>query len=350
MFYHRTLYFNFENLSLRRTIRSNSLSTFFRYKPMCSYIHTYLYLDMNIPFLNKKYASSSIYHLIPFLQSTLLNKTHFFWKNGSLKHVYLWGTKFTWFLACGIFVYINYNNFAIQCQSCVEQDLILQEDKLNIDENTSIFMSMENLIKTKQREIIQALEAIDGQKFKEDLWEKDGIVGKTYLTPSYLFDEDAIHFHSIYKNVCDNYDKEYYSKFKKWCDQYFYIKHREESRGIGGIFFDDLNDKNSKELFSFVKDCLNAFLPSYIPILLRRKDMDYTFKEKQFQQIRCGRYAEFNLVYDRGTAFGLNVPGSRIESILMTLPLTASWEYQYIPEDPREKRLIEVLKNPKEWA
>ncbi|QSL67141.1 hypothetical protein MERGE_001530 [Pneumocystis wakefieldiae] len=129
--------------------------------------------------------------------------------------------------------------------------------------------------------------------------------GGSDLSPAYLFDEDAIHFHHTYKTVCDHYDKEYYPKFKKWCDEYFFIKHRKECRGIGGIFFDDLDDKGSEEIFSFVKDCLNAFLPSYIPIILRRK---------LFQQIRRGRYVEFNLMYDRGTVFGLNVPESRVES------------------------------------
>ncbi|KAG5440383.1 hypothetical protein PCK2_000516, partial [Pneumocystis canis] len=149
--------------------------------------------------------------------------------------------------------------------------------------------------------------------------------------------------------TCDRYDKKYYPKFKKCCDEYFYNKHRGECRGIGGIFFDNLNDKNPEELFSFIKDCIDTFLPSYIPIILRRKDMDYTSDEKQFQQIIRGRYVEFNLLYDRGTAFGFNTPGSRIESILMALPLNATWIYQYVPKDPREQRLMEILQHPKEW-
>ncbi|KAF2203291.1 Coproporphyrinogen oxidase [Delitschia confertaspora ATCC 74209] len=173
------------------------------------------------------------------------------------------------------------------------------------------------------------------------------------LTPSYLFDEDAIHFHKTVKEACDKHDKEYYPRFKKWCDEYFNNKHRGETRGVGGIFFDDLDDteKDQEQLFSFVQDCLSAFLPSYLPIINRRKDMPFTDKEKQWQQLRRGRYVEFNLVHDRGTAFGLNTPGSRVESILMSLPLTARWEYMHQPEKgSREERLVEVLKNPREWV
>ncbi|KAF3927184.1 hypothetical protein ABW20_dc0103557 [Dactylellina cionopaga] len=138
--------------------------------------------------------------------------------------------------------------------------------------------------------------------------------GGTDLTPSYLFDEDAIHFHKTIKEACDKHDKEYFPKFKKWCDEYFYVKHREEGRGVGGIFFDDLDDKDPEQLFAFVQDCLKAFLPSYVPIIERRKDMPFTPAEKEWQQLRRGRYVEFNLVHDRGTAFGLNTPGARVES------------------------------------
>jgi coproporphyrinogen III oxidase len=173
------------------------------------------------------------------------------------------------------------------------------------------------------------------------------------LTPSYLFDEDAIHFHKTIKDACDAHDKNYYPRFKKWCDDYFYNKHRLESRGIGGIFFDDLDDteRDRENTFAFVQDCLRAFLPSYMPIIERRKDMPFTAAQKEWQQIRRGRYVEFNLVHDRGTAFGLNAPGPRVESILMSLPLTASWKYMYEPE-PRswEQRLVDVLQNPKEWV
>ena len=177
--------------------------------------------------------------------------------------------------------------------------------------------------------------------------------GGTDLTPSYLFDEDAIHFHKTIKSACDAHDKDYYPRFKRWCDEYFRNKHRGESRGVGGIFFDDLDasERDRENTFAFVQDCLGAFLPSYVPILEKRKDMAYTAAEKEWQQIRRGRYVEFNLVHDRGTAFGLNTPGSRTESILMSLPLTATWKYMHEPEKgSREQRLVEVLRDPKEWV
>ncbi len=177
--------------------------------------------------------------------------------------------------------------------------------------------------------------------------------GGTDLTPSYLFDEDAIHFHKTIKEACDKHDKAYYPRFKKWCDTYFNNKHRSEARGIGGIFFDDLDEteKDQENLFAFCQTCLKAFLPSYVPIINKRKNMPFTEQEKQWQQIRRGRYVEFNLVHDRGTAFGLNAPSARVESILMSLPLTASWRYMYEPEKgSREQRLVDVLKEPREWV
>jgi coproporphyrinogen III oxidase len=177
--------------------------------------------------------------------------------------------------------------------------------------------------------------------------------GGTDLTPSYLFDEDAIHFHKTIKDACDAHDKTYYPRFKRWCDEYFLNKHRGEARGVGGIFFDDLDatERDRENTFAFVKDCLESFLPSYIPIIERRKDMAFTPAEKEWQQIRRGRYVEFNLVHDRGTAFGLNTPGSRTESILMSLPLTATWRYMHEPDaKSREQRLVDVLRTPKEWV
>lgn len=177
--------------------------------------------------------------------------------------------------------------------------------------------------------------------------------GGADLTPSYLFDEDAIQFHKSLKDVCDAHDRTYYPRFKKWCDEYFYNKHRGESRGIGGIFFDDLDETvNDKEnTFAFIQDALKSFVPTYVPIVRRRKDMPFTEREKEWQQIRRGKYVEFNLVHDRGTAFGLNTPGARVESILMSLPLTASWKYMFEPEPgSREERLVEVLRTPKEWV
>lgn len=197
--------------------------------------------------------------------------------------------------------------------------------------------------------------------------------GGTDLTPSYLFEEDARHFHKTIKAACDKHDKDYYPRFKKWCDDYFKIPHRGEARGIGGIFFDDLdasmapNSKNPQEdLFQFVVSGLESFLPSYLPIIKKRKDMPYTPQQKEWQQLRRGRYVEFNLIYDRGTSFGLRTPSARVEAILMSLPLTARWEYMHpvsgtgvsanVEEEgedgdnEREKELMEVLKNPKEWV
>ncbi|PKS13092.1 hypothetical protein jhhlp_000433 [Lomentospora prolificans] len=173
------------------------------------------------------------------------------------------------------------------------------------------------------------------------------------LTPSYLFEEDAVHFHKTIKDVCDKHDKSYYPRFKKWCDEYFYIKHRGESRGVGGIFFDDLDESeaSAEKTFAFIQDGLKSFLPSYIPIIQKRKDMPFTEAQKEWQQIRRGRYVEFNLVHDRGTAFGLNTPGSRVESILMSLPVTATWKYMHSPEPGTpEQELLDVLKNPREWV
>ena len=177
--------------------------------------------------------------------------------------------------------------------------------------------------------------------------------GGTDLTPAYLFDEDAVHFHAAVRAACERHGRDYYPRFKTWCDRYFRLSHRGEARGVGGIFFDDLDEQTSDQesLFSFVQDCTRAFLPSYLPILERRMDMPYGEKEKAWQQLRRGRYVEFNLVHDRGTSFGLNTPGARVESILMSLPLTARWEYMHEPEQgSREEKLLSVLKEPKEWV
>eukprot|EP00916_Digyalum_oweni_P023883 GHVL01039555.1.p1 GENE.GHVL01039555.1~~GHVL01039555.1.p1 ORF type:complete len:310 (+),score=107.10 GHVL01039555.1:533-1462(+) len=136
--------------------------------------------------------------------------------------------------------------------------------------------------------------------------------GGTDLTPSYLFDDDARQFHGSFKDICDGYNINYYPKFKKWCDDYFWLSHRNESRGVGGIFFDDLNDMKPSILLNFCKDCLKNFKKSYNPILIRRIHMDFTENEKIWQQLRRGRYVEFNLVHDRGTKFGFNTPNCRI--------------------------------------
>ena len=173
--------------------------------------------------------------------------------------------------------------------------------------------------------------------------------GGADLTPSYLFEEDAVHFHTVLKNACDRHEVADYGAYKTWCDDYFHIKHRGERRGLGGIFFDDLNSASKDECFAFVEDCAQSFLSGYLPILERRKDLTYTEQQKDWQQIRRGRYVEFNLVYDRGTKFGLTANG-RIESILMSLPLTSRWEYCHeVDSGSEEERLLQVLHEPKDW-
>lgn len=174
--------------------------------------------------------------------------------------------------------------------------------------------------------------------------------GGTDLTPSYLYEDDAQHFHGVLKDACNRHDPEYYPRFKKWCDDYFLIKHRGERRGIGGIFFDDLNDRNADEIFAFSSDCANHVVDAYVPIVERRKDESYTSEQKQWQQLRRARYVEYNLVYDRGTVFGLKT-GGRIESILMSLPLTARWEYDHHPVPGSwEDKSLQAMINPREWA
>lgn len=171
------------------------------------------------------------------------------------------------------------------------------------------------------------------------------------LTPTYLNQEDAVHFHRTLKEACDQHGPDIYPKFKKWCDDYFFIVHRGERRGIGGIFFDDLDSPSKEEAFRFVKTCAEAVVPSYVPIVKKHCDDSYTPRDKLWQQLRRGRYVEFNLLYDRGTKFGLFTPGSRIESILMSLPLTARWEYMHSPpENSKEAEILEVLRHPKDWV
>ncbi|XP_047333254.1 oxygen-dependent coproporphyrinogen-III oxidase, chloroplastic-like [Impatiens glandulifera] len=173
--------------------------------------------------------------------------------------------------------------------------------------------------------------------------------GGTDLTPAYIFEEDVKHFHSVQKSACDKFDSSFYPRFKKWCDDYFYIKHRGERRGLGGIFFDDLNNYDQEMLLSFATECANSVIPAYIPIVEKRKDTAFTDQHKEWQQLRRGRYVEFNLVYDRGTTFGLKT-GGRIESILVSLPLTCRWEYDHQPEEGSEEwKLLDACINPKEW-
>jgi len=192
--------------------------------------------------------------------------------------------------------------------------------------------------------------------------------GGTDLTPYYPYLEDAIHFHRTLKLMCDQHDAGYYPRFKKWCDEYFFLKHRNETRGVGGIFFDYLTGAESggnsglrsatsgsqasgaglELVFDFVRGAGRAFLTAYLPIIERRRNEPYSDRERAYQLIRRGRYVEFNLVYDRGTVFGLETRG-RAESILMSLPPLARWVYDYRPEPGSpEARALEFFR-PRDW-
>lgn len=174
--------------------------------------------------------------------------------------------------------------------------------------------------------------------------------GGADLTPYYPFREDVIHFHRCWKQVCERHaGVADYRRLKQWCDEYFYLPHRQEARGVGGIFFDYL-EGDWQALFAFVRDCGEAFLGAYGPIVERRRDEPHGERERRFQEVRRGRYAEFNLIYDRGTMFGLKT-GGRIESILMSLPPRVRWEYDYRP-DPgsREAELTLDYLKPRDWA
>jgi len=174
--------------------------------------------------------------------------------------------------------------------------------------------------------------------------------GGTDLTPYYPVREDVAHFHRTLKAACDRHDKTYYDRFKKWCDEYFYIKHRGEMRGCGGIFFDYLTGDadNLESLFAFVRDVGEAFVEAYLPIVRKRSDTKFSERERKFQLIRRGRYAEFNLVYDRGTTFGLETRG-RTESILMSLPPVAAWDYDFKPEPGSVEDAAMSFFQPQDW-
>ncbi len=174
--------------------------------------------------------------------------------------------------------------------------------------------------------------------------------GGSDLTPYYLFEEDARHFHEVLAAACRRHDAAFYPRFKRWCDEYFHLPHRGEARGVGGLFFDRLCDRDPDALLAFVTDCAAAFVPSYVPIVERRRDVPWGDDEARWQQLRRGRYVEFNLLYDRGTLFGLRT-GGRIESILMSLPPLVRWDYANQPAPgSREAALLEVLRSPREWA
>ncbi|WP_394974249.1 oxygen-dependent coproporphyrinogen oxidase [uncultured Croceitalea sp.] len=173
------------------------------------------------------------------------------------------------------------------------------------------------------------------------------------LTPYYLFEEDAIHFHHTCKEACDKHHPDFYAKYKKKCDTYFWNAHRNEARGIGGLFFDYCKpneEMNIEAWYNFVTEVGNSFLDSYIPIVTKRKELKYNKVQRDWQEVRRGRYVEFNLVHDKGTLFGLKTNG-RIESILMSLPPHVQWRYNHYPEEgSEEEKLIQVLKSPKEWV
>lgn len=174
--------------------------------------------------------------------------------------------------------------------------------------------------------------------------------GGADLTPAYLFEDDARHFHAVHKAACDEHDPAFYPRFKRWCDEYFHLHHRGERRGIGGIFFDDLNDRSADALLAFQASCGRAFLDAYVPVIARRRDLPFTDAHRTWQQLRRGRYVEFNLVWDRGTVFGLKTD-ARVESVLMSLPLTARWEVDHHPEPGSdEARLLDVLRTPVDWV
>ena len=192
-------------------------------------------------------------------------------------------------------------------------------------------------------------EMYDKQGATVDQWFGGGLD----LTPYYLFEEDAIHFHTICKEVCDRHDASFYNEYKLKCDEYFRNTHRDEARGVGGLFFDYLRPsekRSTEDWFAFIKDCADHFLEAYSPIVERRMNTKYSDAHRNWQEIRRGRYVEFNLVHDKGTLFGLRTNG-RIESILMSLPPRVQWKYDYKPKSgSKEEKLLQVLRNPREWV
>ncbi len=192
-----------------------------------------------------------------------------------------------------------------------------------------------------------------------EMYGKDGEIvdqwfgGGQDLTPYYLFDEDAVHFHEVCKTACDKHNPTFYDTYKKRCDEYFWNTHRNEARGLGGLFFDYCKatpEMDMQDWYNFVTEVGNSFLDCYVPIVIKRKNLEYTQEQKDWQEIRRGRYVEFNLVHDKGTLFGLKTNG-RIESILMSLPPHVQWVYDHQPEKgSEEERLIAILMKPKEWV
>lgn len=169
------------------------------------------------------------------------------------------------------------------------------------------------------------------------------------LTPYYGFEEDAVHWHKTARQACEPFGEHVYPRFKKWCDEYFFLKHRDEPRGIGGLFFDDFNELGFEDSFAFMRSIGDHYVPAYVPIVEKRKTHSYGERERDFQMYRRGRYVEFNLVYDRGTLFGLQT-GGRTESILMSLPPIVKWRYDWRPQaGTAESELYEVYLKPRDW-
>jgi coproporphyrinogen III oxidase len=169
------------------------------------------------------------------------------------------------------------------------------------------------------------------------------------LTPYYGFEEDAVHWHKTARQACEPFGEHVYPRFKKWCDEYFFLKHRDEPRGIGGLFFDDFNEPGFEDSFAFMRSIGDHYVPAYVPIVEKRKNHSYGERERDFQMYRRGRYVEFNLVYDRGTLFGLQT-GGRTESILMSLPPIVKWRYDWHPQaGTAESELYEVYLKPRDW-
>jgi coproporphyrinogen III oxidase len=169
------------------------------------------------------------------------------------------------------------------------------------------------------------------------------------LTPYYPFKEDVVSWHQTAKDICDPFGEDVYPKYKKWCDEYFFLPHRNETRGVGGLFFDDLNEPGFERSFEFMQAVGNGFIDAYAPIVERNKELEYGDDERQFQLYRRGRYVEFNLVYDRGTLFGLQT-GGRTESILMSMPPLVRWEYAFTPEQGSpEAELYDTYLKPQDW-
>jgi coproporphyrinogen III oxidase len=169
------------------------------------------------------------------------------------------------------------------------------------------------------------------------------------LTPYYGFEEDVVHWHRTAREACVPFGDAVYPRYKQWCDDYFHLKHRDEPRGVGGLFFDDLNAEGFARSFAFMRSVGDHYIPAYLPIIQRRRAHEYGEREKDFQRYRRGRYVEFNLVYDRGTIFGLQ-SGGRTESILMSLPPEVSWRYDWQPEPGTpEAELYQVFLKPRDW-